>query len=43
MKPSLFSAVLNLLFLSLLTACLAVPIRARADEFVHVLWNSFAK
>jgi len=34
MKPSLFSAVLNLLFLSLLTACLAVPIRARADEFV---------
>lgn len=34
MKPSRSSAVLNLTFLSLLTACLAVPIRARADEFV---------
>jgi hypothetical protein len=34
MKPSRSSAVLNLVFLSLMTACLAVPIRARADEFV---------
>lgn len=34
MNPSRSSVVLNLLFLSLLTACLAVPIRARADEFV---------
>lgn len=34
MNPSRSSVVLNLLFLSLLTACLAVPIRAGADEFV---------
>jgi len=34
MKHSRSSAVLTLLFLSLLTVCLAVPIRARADEFV---------
>lgn len=34
MNPSRSPVVLKLLFLSLLTACLAVPIRARADEFV---------
>jgi hypothetical protein len=34
MKHSRSSAVLTLLFFSLLTVCLAVPIRARADEFV---------
>jgi hypothetical protein len=45
MNPSRSSVVLNLLFLSLLTACLAVPIRARADEFVMpfggYLWVPF--